>query len=200
MIQLIQVPALLIAGRDRIDLFVSVIKGGREAAEQLCHGQIGLKMPDIDSRIDQDRLSHPAAQGVAGPQISMQHGRKGGLFDPPVQMVQHGSGLPQGMGIKIMLRQLDLEFQPAFSVKILLLQHPNGKWVKGYDVSFPSYGTSSLPSVFDDQYDTRMEALKAEMDSLIEYIGHHQDDKNSRDAITRLKKERMNLSQLSLFV
>lgn len=87
-----------------------------------------------------------------------------------------------------------------FSVKILLLQHPNGKWVKGYDVSFPSYGTSSLPSVFDDQYDTRMEALKAEMDSLIEYIGHHQDDKNSRDAITRLKKERMNLSQLSLFV
>lgn len=88
----------------------------------------------------------------------------------------------------------------AFSVKILLLQHPNGKWVKGYDVSFPSYGTSSLPSVFDDQYDTRMEALKAGMDSLIEYIGHHQDDKNSRDAITRLKKERMNLSQLSLFV
>ena len=87
----------------------------------------------------------------------------------------------------------------AFSVKILLLQHPNGKWVSGYDISFPISGATSIPCIFDDQYDSRMEALKSEMDSLIEYIGHDIEEKGKKEAVARLKKERLNLAQLDLF-
>ncbi len=44
-----------------------------------------------------------------------------------------------------------------------------------------------------------MEALKTEMDSLIEYIGHDIEEKGKKEAVARLKKERLNLAQLDLF-
>lgn len=75
----------------------------------------------------------------------------------------------------------------------------SGRRADSHDVSFPISGATSIPCIFDDQYDSRMEALKSEMDSLIEYIGHDIEEKGKKEAVARLKKERLNLAQLDLF-
>lgn len=82
-----------------------------------------------------------------------------------------------------------------YDVTIYVLQHPNGKWVTGYNVNLPTAGTSGNPSVFSDQYDSRAEAIKTRLDNLIEYTERN----GSQEAATALRKQRADLSQLSLF-
>ena len=86
-----------------------------------------------------------------------------------------------------------------FSIVISVLQHPNGKWITGHEVIFPTSGSSAGTSIFCDQYDSRTEAMKAEIDSLIAYVETEKEERGHKEAAAVLRRQRASLCQLSLF-
>lgn len=87
----------------------------------------------------------------------------------------------------------------GFSIEILILQHPNGKWVTGHNISFPTAGSYTHAGIFSDQYDTRTEAVKAEIDYLISYAEDNSSERGQKGAMEALRKERLNLCCPRLF-
>lgn len=87
----------------------------------------------------------------------------------------------------------------GYSIEVYVLQHPNGKWVTGHDVKFATAGSSSRPNIFCDQYDSRREALKREIDLLIAYAERSGEAKGHKEAAAVLRRQRAGLSQTELF-
>lgn len=87
----------------------------------------------------------------------------------------------------------------GYSIELYVLQHPNGKWVAGHDIQFALSGSSSMPNIFCDQYDSRTEALNIEIDALIVYAERDKSVKGHKEAAAVLRKQKAELCQLNLF-
>lgn len=86
-----------------------------------------------------------------------------------------------------------------YSIMIYILQHPNGNWVVGHNVNFPTCGSSSSPGIFNNQYSSRTEAVRSKIDDLIDYAERSGDTKVFKEAVNALRKQKADLCQLSLF-
>ena len=86
-----------------------------------------------------------------------------------------------------------------YSIAIYILQHPNGNWVAGHVVQFPTCGSSNTPSVFNNQYNSRIEAIRTKIDDLIDYAERSGNTRVFKEAVNVLRKQKADLCQLSLF-
>lgn len=86
----------------------------------------------------------------------------------------------------------------TFNAEIMLLQHPNGKWIGTLCYSLSICGGGSYPSIWEKQYDTRRHALNATLDKLIGYVESSTVQKD-RKYLPLIKKMRASTGQLSLF-
>ena len=86
----------------------------------------------------------------------------------------------------------------TFNAEIMLLQHPNGKWIGTLCYSLSICGGGSYPSIWEKQYDTRRNALNATLDKLIGYVESSTVQKD-RKYLPLIKKMRASTGQLSLF-
>lgn len=87
----------------------------------------------------------------------------------------------------------------GYSVEIYILQHPNGNWVTGHDIQFATCGSANTPNIFCDQYETKTEAVKKELDCLIDYAERQGNAKERKQVVAILKKQKASLCQLNLF-
>ena len=71
LIQIVQVPSVLIARLQHSRFLIGVIKSRRKPAEQFRHGNVGLGMPVIDRRINEPALSVISGDHVSRPQVSV---------------------------------------------------------------------------------------------------------------------------------
>ena len=95
------------------------------------------------------------------------------------------------------------EFVPVFKddqnrANVMILQHPNGKWIATAEYNFSISGGGAYPSIWDKQYPTRREALNAVLDSLISHIEKSTVQKDKK-YLSIIKQMRGTTSQLSLF-
>lgn len=81
---------------------VSLEKGGRKAAEKPGHGEVGLPVGEVNSRIKEDRLSGGKAD-ITAPQVAVNEGRGGRVVvekvgDPLKELLglEDGESLPFG--------------------------------------------------------------------------------------------------------
>ena len=87
MVEVVEVATVRIASVNGINLVIGAVKTLREAAEELGHGQLRLKVPHIGRRVQNPRFAVGAAEGVAGPKIAVDEGGKGGLREEGVEAV-----------------------------------------------------------------------------------------------------------------
>ena len=88
MIQIIQIAALSVAGVDRAAFVVCPVKPLRKSSEQFGHGQVCLRVPDRNRRVDQPGFSVVSGDIISAPQIAVKQGRKGRLRKNLIQVVQ----------------------------------------------------------------------------------------------------------------
>ena len=81
---------------------------------------------------------------------------------------------------------------------VMLLQHPNGKWIATLEYNFSQSGGSAYPSIWDKQYPTRKEALNSVLDRLIDVMQRSNISKD-RKHLPMVKQMRGTTGQLSLF-
>ena len=81
---------------------------------------------------------------------------------------------------------------------IAILQHPNGKWSAGVNYSLSMSGGLSSPSMFNCPYNSRMEAINASLDKIIEII-ERSDCNRDKGYLSKVRKQRGDRNQLSLF-
>ena len=62
-------------------LAIGGLKVGAEAAEEFRHGQVGLPVPVIDRRVEEDGLARGVKGHVAAPEVAVQQGGLGGMVD-----------------------------------------------------------------------------------------------------------------------
>ena len=110
LIQIINIPPVFIPGIQISILFISLIKRVREPTEQLCHGQVSLRMPIIHSGIDQPAFSVISSNVVPCPEITVQKSRSIRLRKIQVKMRQQILNTPALRQTEIISRCLELRF------------------------------------------------------------------------------------------
>ena len=95
------------------------------------------------------------------------------------------------------------EFVPVFKddqyrANVMILQHPNGKWIATAEYNFSISGGGAYPSIWSKQYPTRRDALNAVLDSLISHIENSTVQKDKK-YLSIIRKMRGTTCQLSLF-
>jgi hypothetical protein len=108
LIQIIKIPPVFIPGIQISILFISLIKRVREPTEQLCHGQVSLRMPIIHSGIDQPAFSVISGNVVPCPEIPMQKIRPFRLHKIQIKMGQKILNIPAFRLTEIISRRLEL--------------------------------------------------------------------------------------------
>lgn len=81
---------------------------------------------------------------------------------------------------------------------VMLLKHPNGKWIATLDYSFSQSGGGAYPNIWDKQHPSRRDALNAVLDRLIALMEKSNISKD-RKHLPDVKQMRGSTGQLSLF-
>ena len=85
-----------------------------------------------------------------------------------------------------------------YRANVMILKHPNGKWIATAEYNFSISGGGAYPSIWSKQYQTRRDALNAVLDSLISHIENSTVQKDKK-YLSIIRKMRGTTGQLSLF-
>ena len=85
-----------------------------------------------------------------------------------------------------------------YRANVMILQHPNRKWIATAEYNFSISGGGAYPSIWSKQYPTRRDALNAVLDSLISHIENSTVQKDKK-YLSIIRKMRGTTCQLSLF-
>lgn len=100
--------------------------------------------------------------------------------------------------LKKKAEEIQVFMKEQYYAVVMLLQHPNGKWIATTSYMLPQSGGGSYPNIWCTPYPTRREALNAALDSLISRIGSCT-AKSDRSFLEEVRKMRCNTAQTSLF-
>lgn len=101
-------------------------------------------------------------------------------------------------GYRLFSRKEKVAYTADAECSILIAKLPNGKYVGGHELRWPSGGSLCGAGIFEDAFDTEREAKRAEIMDVIRIIekGH---EEGRKVLLPQLKKAAAECLQLSLF-